>query len=174
MGRKIEEDIAGESLTHGVLGHGGGRRVLGGGIEVDAEGRIPQYHRGSSTPASMEQLLQFEGYQAPKRMAHQMEGQGCRQPLQGQTVVEIDGEGVGTQGGQSFLLGSSLAMAGQIGTKQEMVFRQMGGQLQHRAPIQQGAMEEHQQGGWTQGSAGTSGGAPRGSPTARITRQGLP
>ena len=126
VGRKIEEDIAGESLTHRVLGHGGGRRVLGGGIEVDAEGRIPQHHRGSSTPACMEQLLQFEGHQAPKRMAHQMEGQGCRQPLQRQTVVEIDGEGVGTQGTQGtqgFALGSSLAMAGQIGAKQEMVLR---------------------------------------------------
>lgn len=67
-----------------------------------------------------------------------------------------------------------LAMARQIGAEQAEVVVEVGRQAEHRTPFHQGAVEQQQPGAWSHGSPWEAGVAGRGSPTLRITRQGLP
>jgi len=72
------------------------------------------------------------------------------------------------------VLVTPLPMACQIWTENRMVMVQMGSERQHRTPIHQRPMDEHNQSGLAHASPSEAGVAGKRSPTGRITRQGLP
>jgi hypothetical protein len=72
------------------------------------------------------------------------------------------------------MLVSPLAMAGKIWTEKRVLVVEMGGERQHGAAIHQGPVDEHEERCIAHGSPGEMGVAELGSPTGRITRQGLP